>query len=482
MFKLRPVVGLKLGFACLLGFALELRFWGLGWFNSLVFDEIHYVPFALNYLQQQPVFDAHPPLGKYLIAFSLVIGQNLAASFQWPMFRFEDLWLSALGYRLLNALVGATVPLLVAGLAWQLSSAYDYRRRGIFALLASGLMALEGLSLVESRFALINLYWLWFGLAGQLAWITARLAAIRGLHQSGKRPFCLPLHGWGLVAGIALGAAISVKWNGAGFWLGLVAVEILAWRWPGLRVIGSWQGTAFPWRTALIYLGFVPMVTYGLLWVPHLVINQVSLIGVHQQIWSFHQGLKSGADIHPYCSAWYTWPLMLRPVAYFYSVVNQTPGEDILAPTLPSGMTTYTVQAMGNPILWWLSTAAMVSLMGGQASRWLRRWQDPKAEILASSPVVLFVLVNYAANWLPWALVQRCTFLYHALGLVPFGVLALAWLLSRWLVEEIFLSRVMALMLMLAIILGFWFWLPVFIGLPLSPEALQHRWWLRSWI
>jgi dolichyl-phosphate-mannose-protein mannosyltransferase len=92
------------------------------------------------------------------------------------------------------------------------------------------------------------------------------------------------------------------------------------------------------------------------------------------------------------------------------------------------------------------------------------------------------VLVNYAANWLPWALVQRCTFLYHALGLVPFGVLALAWLLSRWLVEEIFLSRVMALMLILAIILGFWFWLPVFIGLPLSPEALQHRWWLRSWI
>ncbi len=50
------------------GLALGLRLWGLGQLHTLVFDEVYYVPFALDYLDHIPRFDAHPPLGKYLIA------------------------------------------------------------------------------------------------------------------------------------------------------------------------------------------------------------------------------------------------------------------------------------------------------------------------------------------------------------------------------------------------------------------------------
>jgi dolichyl-phosphate-mannose--protein O-mannosyl transferase len=32
------------------------------------------------------------------------------------------------------------------------------------------------------------------------------------------------------------------------------------------------------------------------------------------------------------------------------------------------------------------------------------------------------------------------------------------------------------------ILLGFVFWMPIFLGLPLSPEAWQSRMWLPSWI
>jgi dolichyl-phosphate-mannose-protein mannosyltransferase len=109
------------------------------------------------------------------LPWGLVVGQHLAAYFHWPTFAYEEVWLSARGYRLLNATVGATVPLLVAALAWQISHGCAPARRRLFALLAGGLMAMEGLSLVESRFALINIYWLWFGLVGQLAWVTVRL-------------------------------------------------------------------------------------------------------------------------------------------------------------------------------------------------------------------------------------------------------------------------------------------------------------------
>jgi dolichyl-phosphate-mannose--protein O-mannosyl transferase len=42
-------------------FSFCIRFWGLGRFNTLVFDEVYYVKFANNYLTQTPFFDGHPP-------------------------------------------------------------------------------------------------------------------------------------------------------------------------------------------------------------------------------------------------------------------------------------------------------------------------------------------------------------------------------------------------------------------------------------
>jgi dolichyl-phosphate-mannose--protein O-mannosyl transferase len=93
-----------------------------------------------------------------------------------------------------------------------------------------------------------------------------------------------------------------------------------------------------------------------------------------------------------------------------------------------------------------------------------------------------FILINYLANWLPWMLVSRCTFLYHALGMVVFSTLALAWLLARWLGSRRQFHRLLAWLMLGTIALSFWFWLPLFLGSPLSAEALQKRWWLPTWI
>ncbi|NJN23087.1 MAG: phospholipid carrier-dependent glycosyltransferase [Leptolyngbya sp. RL_3_1] len=59
------------GLALLWGLNLALRLWRIDLPAALVFDEAHYVPFAVDYLQHQPFFDLHPPLGKYLIALSI---------------------------------------------------------------------------------------------------------------------------------------------------------------------------------------------------------------------------------------------------------------------------------------------------------------------------------------------------------------------------------------------------------------------------
>jgi dolichyl-phosphate-mannose-protein mannosyltransferase len=67
-----------------------------------------------------------------------------------------------------------------------------------------------------------------------------------------------------------------------------------------------------------------------------------------------------------------------------------------------------------------------------------------------------------------------------------FGFMVLAWLLSEWLYApyKIFAVpvKIMGWMILAAIALAFIFWLPLSLGSPLMPEALQTRWWLRSWI
>jgi dolichyl-phosphate-mannose-protein mannosyltransferase len=357
--------------------------------------------------------------------------------------------------------VGATLPLVIGTLAFQLSRGYEISRRLRFSLLAGGLMVMEGLTLVESRLALINLYWLWFGLVGQLCWLTAA----RSAHAPRGR----------MGAGLALGAAVNVKWNGAGFWLGLVLWELTArWR-PGPRVPGA--ARSLPWGTLLFYLGLLPLLTYGVLWWPHLNLTGDSMGAIHQRLWNAHQTIGQNSQPHPYCSAWYTWPLMLRPVAYFHQALGQSAPGAMLAPYRAYGNPIFTLQGMGNPLLWGLGTAAVLALGLGWVSRW-RQGKPPTA----TQPVEAFILINYLANWLPWLLVSRCTFLYHALGMVAFSTLALAWLLSRWLGDRRRSHRLMAWAMVGVIALGFLFWLPLFLGLPLSPEALQRRWWLPTWI
>ena len=502
--------------------ALSLRLAGLGRLQTLVFDEVYYVPFALGYWQGAPSFDAHPPLAKYLIAIGIWLGQWPAAWFGWPTVVVNDTLVSPLAFRWLNAVAGATVPVLLGAIAWELGAGGDgYTEEWLsttagdspksplergtltrpitplfkggrgdplslcqhrFALLAGLLMAMEGLTLVESRLALINIYGLALGLLGQWGWLRARHSP----HPTR----------WRWTAGIAFGAAINVKWNWAGLWLGLVLWEFSPkiqnpkpitrnpkdepFLPPGL---GQTHGSAptdtrsphqpYPsgsryrvYTPSLLYLTILPFITYLLLWLPHLTLTGESLMGVHRQLWSTHQSIGENAS-HAYCSPWHSWPLMLRPVAYFYERVGQ--GEDAIATT---------IHAMGNPVLWWLSTAAVFSLALGWLARQISLADSPAQS--SQNAVVSFILLNYLANWLPWVLVSRCTFFYHAMGMVAFSTLGLAWLMAKWLGNP--QHRPLALLLLGAIALSFFFWLPLYLGIPLSPEALQRRWLLPGWI
>lgn len=489
-----------------------LRFWGLGRFNTLVFDEVYYAKFANNYLTGTDFFNAHPPLSQYIIA----IGMWLGSHFPWDQPSMNGLagsLRSTWSYRWLNALTGSFIPLVVAGIAYQLN------RRRSYALIAALLAGADGLFLVESRYALNNVYLVIFGLLGNLCLLIA-------LNQSqSKRWIKLAL------SGAFFGASACIKWNGLWFLFGIYLLwgmaGLLQWRGnskktlvgaglvasgsPKTRIVKPAPTTHFLENREgsklcpraeqrvknylvnltqlngiqfLVNFAIIPALTYSLLWIPHLIMNpQPGFLEAHYRILTFHEKIGSGPDVHPYCSKWYTWLIMLRPVAYFYQTAQSTREQVPAYPPLPRGygQVIYDVHAMGNPILWWLSTSAILLLL---LLLLQRIWSGMCGYFPPTTVnyISLYLGLNWLAQLLPWIGVSRCTFLYHYMGASVFSGLGLAWLIDRWLHREQESWQIVAITVISLILLAFVFWLPIYLGLPLSPEGHQLRMWFRSWI
>ncbi len=483
----RSVPWFGLGMAAVFLLSAGLRFWGLSRFNTLVFDEVYYAKFANNYLTHTPFFDGHPPLSKYLIAIGMWIGSYLPFG-QDSLNALTGSLHSSWSYRWLNALTGSFIPLVVAGIAYQLT------HRRSYAFIAAMFSAADGLFLVESRYALNNVYLDIFGLLGN--WFL-----LRGLDLQGKqRGF------WLTLSGIAFGASASIKWNGLWFLLGANLVWIAAWvsRW-WIRSSDDRKTSEIQTPLArltqlnvlhvLFYLGIIPALIYTIEWIPHLQLNpQFGFWEVQKQILAYHERVGDGPKIHPYCSRWYTWLLMLRPVAYFYQrAQNVAAPLPVMGPPLPAadGEVDYDVHAIGNPALWWFSTAAIFLLLGMLAQRiWFRQKSGEVSresdKLVLTTPadtwIAIYLVLNWLANLLPWVTVTRCTFLYHYMGASVFALLAIARLVDQWLHSYRREFRAMGVTVIFLILLAFVFWMPIYLGLPLSPEALSRRMWLRSWI
>lgn len=477
LFNKRPnsVSWFRLGLAGVFLLSIVLRFWGLGRFNTFVFDEVYYAKFANNYLTHTKFFNAHPPLSQYIIAIGIWIGSHLPFG-QDTVNNLTGSVRSTWSYRWINAFTGSFIPLVIAGIAYQISNRRSY------ALIAALFAATDGLFLVESRYALNNIYLVIFGLLGQLF----LLLGLKTHH--GRRSLYLAL------AGVWFGAAAAIKWNGLWFLLGVYLIWLAAWaiRWvkPLRNLYTSRANSPLQNLTQLnvahilVYLVIVPVAVYSLAWIPHLQQNPTpNFWDMQKQILSYHERIGDGAKVHPYCSDWYTWLFMLRPVAYFYKTASSaTEPLSFATPALPegAGKIVYDVHAMGNPALWWLSTGAIFYML------WLlvrKSWSSSNTNIFSQTSdrqitdnwIVLYLVFNWLANLLPWIPVTRCVFIYHYMGASVFSELAIAFFVDRWLQSYRPQLRALGVTVIFVILLAFIFWMPIYLGLPLSFEAYRLR-------
>lgn len=406
----------------ILAVAALVRFYRLSQPNALVFDEVYYVDGARDFLDfgvevtgEKPEFVVHPSLGKWLIALGIAL--------------FGD---TSFGWRFIGALIGVATVLLIYLIAKRLFSSE------VVALLGAALLAIDGLAIVMSRTALLDSTLTFFVLLA----------------------FYFLIRNQVLGMGIALGLALATKWS-ALYFIAAFSLLLLFNSFRSRRNLNI-KGELL----RLIGSNLIAGTTYLFSWMGWFLSDRgwardsnsnplIALWNYHREMYGFHSTLEVD---HNYRSNPWSWLVMGRPTSFFYESPD----------ACGAAQCSQEILALGNPLLWWFATIAIVALVG----YWIHR-RDRTSTL---------ILVGFAAGYLPWFFFpERTMFTFYAVVILPFLILAIAYLTRELLIHYHRAKLVITLGFTLVFI-AFLYFLPIHIASIITYEQWQARMWLQSWI
>jgi len=380
----------------------------------------------------------------------------------------------------------------------------------LLGLVAGVLLALDGLHLVLSRLALLDVFLAFFVLCGvhcavaDRQWLRTRIAGGRTVNLF--RP-------WLLAGGVAFGLAVGTKWSGA-YVLAAFGVMVWLWSWGARRSVGQhgawWRSVVQDGVPAFFQLVGVALVVYVVSWTGWLVhaeeyeahlsetqyttfeggsrwptasepdaegLGEVvqslrSLWYYHQDVYTFHTHFLSDST-HPYQSGPLEWLVIGRPVGVSTTLDVQPGAQGCEAPEGSTCMRQ--VILLGNPVVWWAGCVAMlVSLVTWVAAR---DWRHGVA------------VVGLAATWLPWfAYDDRPVYYFYAIACLPFLVLSLTLSLGMVMGRDPAPGRrrtvgvALAGTVVVAAAVAFaWFW-PIWTDQLVTRDEWASRMWFSNWI
>jgi dolichyl-phosphate-mannose-protein mannosyltransferase len=485
-------------------FAGVLRLLDLGTPAKFVFDETYYPKDAYGLLQfgvehsfidkanerilagdldvfAGPAFVVHPPAGKWLIAAG-----------EWAF------GMNPFGWRVAIALFGTLSVLVMARVVRRLT------RSTLLGCLAGFLLALDGLHLVESRIALLDLpamVWLLLAFGALLIdrdWARRRFAdAAEPLGRVARGTWgpTLLWRPWRLAAGVCFGVAAATKWNAA---FAIAAFGLLTWFWDigARRAIGaafaqaaSAARLAVDAAVAFLTVVGTAIVVYVVSWTGWLLSSDGyardwaathparglaalwpdalrSLWHYHYEIWFFHVNLT---EEHQYASSPWGWLFVARPVSFEW-VDNIGPNSGC-----PTDRCVQEIIGIGTPVLWWGAVLALVAC----AVWWLaaRDWRF-------GVPVV-----GVAATWLPWfAYTNRPIFYFYAVVILPWLVIGVTLVAGKILgppdapPRRRMWGAAAVGGFTLLVLLNFAYLYPILTDQVIPYDAWLQRMWFRSWV
>lgn len=403
--------------AAILTFALSIRLWRLSLPTGYIFDEVYYAKNANSLLssaveldaQGQAEFVVHPPFGKWLIAIGIRFFGN-----------------EEFGWRFTSAIFGTLSILLFYLIVKKLFNSE------FLSITAALLMAFDGLNLVMSRVALLDIFLMFFILLSIYFLITNNL--------------------W--LSGSAIGLAISIKWSAA-FLIPLVILFVVVYNkvtFRNLYKVVS-QFTLLP--ISIYFASWSGWIFSSQGWARQSESNVfASLWNYHLQILDFHQGLD---DKHAYQANPWSWLVLGRPTSFYYESPSDCGAEKCAQEIL----------AIGTPLLWWISIFAVAITFGFLVTKLER--------------AAAIILLGFAGTYLPWFFIQsRTTFYFYSISILPFLILALIYCFNQLLNSAIYKKYIISFVILVAI--NFIYFLPIYLGISIPYSQWLSRMWFESWI
>ena len=504
------------GAICLASLAFFLRRWHLGTPHRFSFDETYYAKDAWSLLnfgyvrayvedadktilngnvtglwQDTPSMIVHPEVGKWLIAGGI-----------------EVFGMEPSGWRMASAVIGALMVLLMCRFVRRVTGST------VLGLVAGLLLSVDGLHLVLSRLALLDIFLAFFTLLGvhcvvaDRQWLRDRLAS--GVGRVRLLGLGRP---WLLAGGVAFGLACGTKWSAV---YALAVFGLLAWLWSAgaRRAFGQrrplLRSVVLDGIPAFLALVGVALVTYVATWTGWLMhadayeqaysntqytsygggkawptasepdadgLGEVtqslrSLWSYHQDVYTFHSHFLNDST-HIYASKPSTWLVMGRPVGVDAQTDIQPGAQGCDAPT---GSTCIRqILLIGNPVIWWGGCLAMLA----SVLLWVgaRDWRHGVA------------VAGLATTWLPWFLYDdRPIFFFYAITSLPFLVLSVVLAMGHLIgasdlptPRRTFGVVVAGSYTVLALVAFAWFW-PIWTDVLLTKSEWDARIWFQRWI
>ncbi|MCQ9352591.1 phospholipid carrier-dependent glycosyltransferase [Corynebacterium sp. 153RC1] len=479
--------------------ALFTRFIGLNAAQAggtPVFDEKHYVPqawdivrswqnLAIGGIESNPGYGlvVHPPLAKQMIAW----GEMLFGY-------------SPMGWRVVTALCGVGVVLVIMAIARRLSGS------GWVALFAGLLATFDGVLLVTSRFGMLDIIQVLFIVLACWALIRdwqltesrapASLQAAAGTHgqheQSGDSEGDLTgteataqpkfaWRWWRIACGVFLGLALAVKWSGLYYmaFFGVLAVLLHARLAPSLRqwfldsvrafaalvllpiAVYAWTWRAWFAQETSVYRhaasnGTIPADS----WMQALPDALAGWVYYHSSVLNFHASLttSSGHD-HPFDSKPWEWLVGLKPILYL-STTDIACGEQTCRKML---------YLFGTPIIWWLIVPVVLWALWAAAKK--NQWR-----------MYVIPLVGFAAGFIPWvASYDRQMYFFYATALIPFVLVMIACMLGTMRQSAHPALRIAVPVYLGMVIASFVLYSPILYGLQIPDSFYNMLMWLPAW-
>lgn len=445
-------------------------------FNSVVFDELHFSKFLDRILNRTWFFDIHPPLGKLILAY----GSNFFGYEPDPNFVIEKIgheYPAAVKY-VIPRTISASFSVATVPVTYLIARRLAISRIG--GVFAAASVLTDFLGIIEGRLILMDSQLVFFCQVALLCalelWRTPRAQRMQ-------------FFAWLTLTGLFAGTALSIKHT--------------ALATPGLIAIVSFFGTTFLaeplyiWECLYaaavglsVYVGSFYVMFNALIFTGGKYDKfmdqdfQKTLINsetynpsvVRKPFWRLFSYLNwrmvaSNAGIkkrHSWESLWYHWIVNWRGVLYF--VKNEADGMKSR------------IYLIGNPVVSWLVLAfiaifAICSIVVARYRSYFFEGEKGSA-LYKSMTVCIFLFGGWICNLLPYVLVDRAAFIYHYMPGLFYGQLltaAVVDLLPRR-IRLVIVTIAVATMLAALV-----YWSPWIYALPLTDAQNEKRKWLPRW-